>query len=137
MKKEKKILTFKSWENSCEKGTRAIALCDATNWFAEAINCVRDSNVNTKDERGVYTQHWVADNVRDDELGSIRPATEEEIDLYLDYVTMEDALKFGNGVKKVDVDWKHTSIKDGYVTIILTDLHLPWWKKLWNFYYKH
>ena len=134
MKKEEKILTFKSWINDCEKGTWAIALCDETNYFVEAINCVRDSQMGDKDKNGVYSRHWIADSVWQDELSSLRPATQEEVELYFSYVTKEEAIDFGNGNKKVEVLWDIHSSENGiyWMTIALSDL--PWWKKLWNFF---
>lgn len=86
--KQYSVETFMSWENEDHDGTfiRAIALCNAEGYFEQAINCVRDSDMGEKDEKGVYSRIWWADyikcygNERD-----IRPATPQEVELYLQY----------------------------------------------------
>ena len=132
--KEKKILTFKSWENSCEKGTWAIALCDNNDYFVEAINCVRDSQMGDKNKDGVYMRHWIADYIWPDEMESLRPATDAEQELYLNHVVLKEAADFGAGIKKVELGVMFADKYGTHMIITLSDL--PWWKKLWNFF-KH
>ena len=134
--KEKKILTFKSWINDCDKGTRAIALCDETNYFVGAINCVRDSQMGDKDENGVYSRQWWADSVWKEEEASLRAATKDEVELYLKYIDLEEAVDFSDGKQSVKIISKTTCILYGENTVIIELTDLPWWKKLWNFF-KH
>ena len=77
-----------SWENEDHDGKfiRAIALCDPNEYFEQAINCVRDSDMGDKDENGVYGRIWYADNIRIyGNERDIRPATPQEVELYLMY----------------------------------------------------
>ena len=87
------IHTVMSWNNTWGKETiRAIALCDAYKWFDAAINCLRDGDMGEKDENGVYSRIWWAD-----EAGSccddsdLRPATPDEVALYRQYCPWEFA----------------------------------------------
>ena len=87
------ILRFATWE---EYGERAYALIDQHSFFDTAINCCRDGSMGEKDERGIYSRHWVGDYAdSSDTYGlTVRPMTSDEIDLYLDYV--KDAIHKDN-----------------------------------------
>lgn len=77
-----------SWENEDHDGKfiRAIALCNPNGYFEQAINCVRDSDMGEKDENGVYARIWWADNIKCyGNERDIRPATPQEVELYLRY----------------------------------------------------
>ena len=90
--------TYMSWENETtvwnpekqvyEKETvRAIALCDQTGYFVQAINCMRDGDMGEKDENGVYQRIWYGDYIDcyGNERATLRPATPEEVELYKQY----------------------------------------------------
>lgn len=79
------ILRFATWE---EYGERAYALIDQYTFFDTAINCCRDGSMGEKDERGIYSRHWIADYAENsDTYGiTVRPMDSSEIDMYLDYV---------------------------------------------------
>lgn len=51
-------------------------------WFNMAINCDRDGDMGQKDAHGVYERKWRTDSV---ELNKVRPATPDEVELYLRY----------------------------------------------------
>lgn len=90
-------LTFMSWDNPDlkeGKTIRAIALCgwDSGDWFTVAINAVRDGQMGEKDENGVYERKWWGDAIwNDSDATNIRRASIAEVNLYLRYVTLEEA----------------------------------------------
>lgn len=94
-------LTFMSWDNPDlkeGKTIRAIALCggDSGDWFTVAINAVRDGQMGEKDENGVYERKWWGDAIwNDSDATNIRRASIYEVNLYLQYVTLEDAAEIG------------------------------------------
>ena len=99
MKKEYRKV-FMSWDNlevgREDKYIRAIALCDMYGWFDEAINCVRDCQMGEKDSNGVYERIWHADYIENDcGRENVRPATIEEVELYLQYCPL------GNDIKRI------------------------------------
>jgi len=67
---------------------RTIALCDGT-WFNAAINALRDGDMGEKDENGVYSRIWWADDMFNAEIEDLRPATIDEVNLYLKYYNPE------------------------------------------------
>lgn len=134
--KERKILTFYSWRN-LGKDVRAIALCETNKpwFFAVAINCLRDDDMFGVNSDGVYNRQWANDYVWTEELTSMRPATENEIRLYMKYVKVHDAVDgFGKGTKQVKVIKNFCDINGVHMGIELTDM--PVWKQVIN-YFKH
>ena len=92
------IATYMAWENTERvfntqakhyktDTVTAIALCDSNGYFEVAINCLRDGDMGEKDENGVYERKWSGDYIDcyGDERNTLRPATQQEIDLYLQY----------------------------------------------------
>lgn len=81
---------FISWSQA-GYDVRAIALVDDTNWFFEAINCMRDSDMGTRGEDGVYSRIWSGDvaNIYGDDEYDYRPASPQEVDLYLAHCDIE------------------------------------------------
>lgn len=90
MKKELYANKFLSWN---EDGERAIALCDGNGYFFQAINCCRDSDMGEKDENGVYSRIWWSDYIYNLDVEDVRPATKEEVDLFLKYCDPADEEK--------------------------------------------
>lgn len=141
MKKKKRFTTlaFMSWKNQIdEKNLRAIALCDCAGHFDVAINCIRDSDMGKKDKNGVYERLWYADYIScyGGEEKSLRLATKEEVDLYLDYVSLDQAigLEFNpyDNIEVVSV------VRGEYGSYVIAELKdEPWWKKLLNKFRKH
>lgn len=90
-------LVFMSWlnEGPDKKPVRAYALCDSTGWFEIAINCFRGSSRYDKDEideDGIYKGGtWLSDPIIDHNA-SVRPATREEITVYLKHAPLELAV---------------------------------------------
>ena len=120
-----------SWENPNEKGTWAIALCDSTGFFCEAINCARDGDMGKKDENGVYERIWYGDNIEcyGDELDTLRPATRDEVELYLEYVSLEDAV--GNlSEEPCSVHIVHKSYSEYVNSVVVRFVAPSWWKRL-------
>lgn len=68
---------------------RAIALCEGT-WFEEAINALRDGSMGEKDGNGVYERHWYGDDIYNADVSDVRPATLDEVKLYLKYCPLSD-----------------------------------------------
>lgn len=138
MKKDLQVLTFMSWDNEGwidNQNIRAIALCDPTGYFHEAINCTRDGSMGEKDENGVYERHWYGDSVicYGYERESLRPATKEEIDLYLRYVPIEDAVgkDFSDYYKVNIIDTCLTNSCFGYVVV---EYYVPLWQRIKDFF---
>lgn len=141
MKKNLQVMTFMSWDNEewannrNNGNIRAIALCDATGYFNEAINCMRDGSMGEKDENGVYERHWYGDNIDcyGNERESLRLATKEEIDLYLQYVPIEDAVgeNFCDHCKVKIVDMCFTTPCFGYVVV---EYYVPLWQRIKDFF---
>jgi hypothetical protein len=132
MKKENlSVMTFMSWENECEQGLRAIALCEESGFFYDAINCVRDGDMGCKDENGVYWRTWYGDNIEcyGNELDTLRPATKEEVELYLKYIPIDEAIgddcsdKFNSRVARLSVN-KYVSY------VIVETIQQTWYSKL-------
>lgn len=125
------------WVKNKEKGNiRAIALCNTTGYFFEAINCLRDGSMGEKDKNGVYDRHWYGDYIDcyGDESESLRPATNEEVALYLDYVPLEDALgkiffKNSTNIKIID-KCLSSSINFNYVVV---EYSRPLWRRIKTF----
>ena len=95
--------TFMSWKNE-DEDIRAIALCDVAGFFYQAINCIRDSQMGEKDEKGVYSRIWWGDNIScyGHETETLRPATYDEVKLYLEYCSVEEeADTYGVEIDKV------------------------------------
>lgn len=93
MEKNYDVLTFMSWNEEDLDGSsiRAIALCDDTGLFYEAINAPRDGQMGKKDENGVYDRIWWGDYIENGcDVKDVRPATKEEVDLYLKYCPIEN-----------------------------------------------
>lgn len=145
MKKNLEIFAFMSWDNeewvkNREKcNIRAIALCNTTGYFYEAVNCLRDGSMGEKDENGVYERHWYGDYIDcyGDESESLRPATNEEVALYLDYVPLEDALgkiffKNSTNIKIID-KCLSSDINFNYVVV---EYSRPLWWRIKNFFLK-
>lgn len=133
MKKENlSVMTFMSWENKYEQGLRAIALCEESGFFYEAINCVRDSDMGCKDENGVYGRIWYGDNIEcyGNELDTLRPATKEEVELYMEYVHIDEAIGnfdcsdiFNSRVVRLSVN-KYVSY------VVVETIQQTWYSKL-------
>ena len=101
--KELVVETFMSWENESSvwnketnkyesETVRAIALCDPTGYFMQAINCMRDGDMGEKDENGVYGRIWYGDYIDcyGNEHETLRPATPAEVELYKQYCPIVD-----------------------------------------------
>jgi hypothetical protein len=141
MKKNLQVMTFMSWDNEewannqNNGNIRAIALCDPTGYFNEAINCMRDGSMGEKDENGVYERHWYGDDINcyGNERESLRLATKEEIDLYLQYVPIEDAVgeNFCDHCKVKIVDMCFTTPCFGYVVV---GYYVPLWQRIKKFF---
>ncbi len=89
------VLTFMSWDNNYfvrnnEITLRAIALCYPNGFFKVAINCMRDGSMGEPDENGVYERQWTCDFLGCPIDSNIRPATKEEVNLYLKYCPIND-----------------------------------------------
>ena len=71
---------------------RAIALCDPSGYFMQAINCMRDGDMGKKDENGVYDRIWYGDYIDcyGNERETLRPATAKEVELYKKYCPIVD-----------------------------------------------
>ena len=71
---------------------RAIALCDPSGYFSQAINCMRDGDMGEKDENGVYDRIWYGDYIDcyGNERETLRPATAKEVELYKKYCPIVD-----------------------------------------------
>lgn len=139
-KKILSVMTFMSWENEEWNGNRnlgtirAIALCDQQGFFNQAINCMRDGDMGEKDENGVYGRIWYGDYIENGDCKNLRPATQEEVELYLKYVTIESAVGSDDpyewNVKIVKEDAGHYT-KDCYVRQVLVEFkQRPLWEKL-------
>lgn len=146
MKKQLKVFTFMSWlneewnDNEKIGDIRAIALCDCTGYFHEAINCLRDGAVGKKDENGVYERHWYEDNLYcyGDETASLRHATNEEIELYLQYVPLEKAIG-GELCEANDISYKIVDKRispDYNFDYILVEYSTPLWKRIKNWLFR-
>lgn len=129
MKKKERRLTIQtvmSWNNEYHGETvRAIALCDSSNYFDVAINCMRDGSMGEKDERGVYECKWSSDDAGacygDSDL---RPATAEEVALYRIYCPNE----FKEGVYCDDLGTRTRIIgvvTDRYGTHVVSEILPP------------
>lgn len=101
------VETFMSWENEGSvwnpetkkyenDRVRAIALCDPTGYFDVAINCLRDGDMGEKDENGVYPRTWAGDYIDcyGTERDTLRPATPQEVELYLKYCPVGNAYTY-------------------------------------------
>lgn len=143
MKKNLQVMTFMSWDNEewannrNNGNIRAIALCDASGYFFEAINCMRDGSMGEKDHNGVYERHWYGDNINcyGNERESLRLATKEEIDLYLRYVPIEDAV----GENVVHDDFKVNIVDINctpftYFDYVVVEYYVPLWQRIKNFF---
>ena len=126
-----------TWENEEWSGNqyfwkiRAIALCDSSGWFFEAINCMRDGSMGKKDSNGVYERTWFGDSIFADELSTLRPATREEVELYLEYVSLSAAIGdcYGDGadVRVITKDYgKYIS------SVVFEYVNPPLWKRIIN-----
>lgn len=130
------VMTFMSWENECDKNIRAVALCDATGFFFCAINCMRDGDMGEMDEDGVYSRVWYGDNIEcyGSELDSLRPATHEEVELYMQHVSIEDAVGNIEGS-----DYRTNVVREVFgkyfSCVIAEDVKLPWWKRFVEWFY--
>lgn len=139
-KKNLQVMTFMSWENEewlknqHNGNIRAIALCDASGYFFEAINCMRDGSMGEKDDNGVYERHWYGDYIScyGNERESLRPATKEEVDLYLRYVSIEDAVGMFDGITKIA-----DTIYDRNISHVIVEYKpLSLWQRFLNFIFK-
>ena len=127
------ILTVMSWKNEYHgEWLRAIALCDSTNYFDVAINCMRDGSMGEKDANGVYDRKWVSD-MADAYFSDcdLRVANEEEVELYKQYCPelFRDRMTF-EGDMRVRII---AEVDDRYGHHVIREL-LPvvWWKRLWR-----
>lgn len=134
MKKNLSVMTFMSWDeedwnNNKFYGTiRAIALCDSTGYFFEAINCMRDGSMGKKDSNGVYDRHWYGDYINGDEQ-NLSVATKREVELYLKYVSIEQAI--GDlYADHYDVQVVKTEYSDCFKCCVVVELKNHWWKNL-------
>lgn len=124
--REYSIWTFMTWnESSADETTRAIALCHPSGYFCCAINTQRDV-MGRKDENGVYERKWWNDYALTEE--NYRPATNQEVALYLRYVNWQDA---------VGEDYKVRCVITGDCTQVLLEERRPslWYRIrcLWNY----
>lgn len=94
---------FMSWENTHmvlnpetgkyeDEVVRAVALCDPSEYFSHAINCMRDGSMGEKDENGVYERIWYSDFIDcyGDERKTLRPATATEVELFKKYCPLQE-----------------------------------------------
>lgn len=124
-------MTFMSWDNEFEKGLRAIALCDSTGYFVAAINCVRDGDMGKKDKNGVYERIWYGDYIENDRNENLRPATIDEVNLYMSYIPVEEAIGNSDFYNLKNKFIKQSIGKYVSYVIIETTPH-NWYRKLWN-----
>lgn len=77
---------FVSWK--C--GERwATALITGHLWFCAAINTERDSDMEGEDADGCYNRIWWEDQLFDEDLETLRPATEKEIKKWAQKVVLD------------------------------------------------
>lgn len=123
MKKNYDVLTFMSWNEEDLDGSsiRTIALCDGSDYFDTAINAVRDGQMGEKDEFGVYPRIWYGDFIENNyTTNDVRPATADEVDLYLRYCPLEERREPIVGV-----------VRSPSRSFVIVCYYMPWWKKLW------
>ena len=130
MKKNYDVLTFMSWNEEDLDGSpiRAIALCDNSNYFDTAINAPRDGQMGEKDEFGVYPRIWYGDLIENNYTANdVRPATADEVDLYLRYCPLEErsACEYLQNEHIVNV------VRSPSRSFVIVRYYMPWWKKLW------
>lgn len=93
MKKNLQVMTFMSWDNKIyNEKVRAVALCASDGFFYAAINCMRDDDMGKRYDDGVYERKLWGDYIQNGEHKNLRPATKEEVSLYLDHVSMREAI---------------------------------------------
>lgn len=129
LKKNYDVLTFMSWDEEDLDGSpiRTIALCDNTGYFDTAINAVRDGDMGEKDEFGVYSRIWYGDYIDNNYTAKdIRPATGEEVNLYLRYCPLES-----RGAYEYLDERIVNVVRGKYYTSVIVRYYTPWWKKLW------
>lgn len=123
------VLTFMSWDEEDLDGSpiRTIALCDNTGYFETAINAVRDGDMGEKDEFGVYPRIWYGDYIDNNYTAKdIRPATAEEVNLYLRYCPLEARGSYEYLNERIV-----NVVRGKYYTSVIVRYCTPWWKKLW------
>ena len=98
--------------------TRAIGLCHpigGSTWFEVAINTLRDGDMGTKDENGVYSRKWWGDNIYNADVKDVRPASIAEVGLYLKYCDLDKEIYAENVAEflgliyssdKIEAVWK-------------------------------
>lgn len=87
-------LDFKAWQNDGDpEAETALALVGHNGWFDVALNCMRDGDMGTKGEDGIYSRAWYGDAVWDEEAKTLRAMTEAEVDLYLAHVELYEEWK--------------------------------------------
>lgn len=129
LKKNYDVLTFMSWDEEDLDGSpiRTIALCDNSGYFDTAINAVRDGDMGEKDEFGVYPRIWYGDYIDNNYTAKdIRPATAEEVDLYLRYCPLES-----RGAREYLNERIVNVVRTPYRSSVIVRYYTPWWKKLW------
>lgn len=102
MKKIKRYhsIIIKSWNNDFENEPRAIAAVEEDGWFNVAINCVRDGDMGKLGLDGVYSRTWGTDWADENDL---RPASEEEVEKYLNHIPMEWIIGDMDSIEEVNI----------------------------------
>lgn len=133
MERNLSIKTVMSWDNEYRgEHLRAIALCDAGNWFDVAINCMRDGSMGEPDSNGVYSRKWWSDQAcscSDD--SDLRPATEDEVELYRKYCPEQfESRTWYDGEMRIRI---LSVCSNRYGTHVIEETLPPvWWKQFWN-----
>lgn len=86
------LLRFVAWKNGGDpKAETAYALVEGHyDYFRCAINCMRDGDMGEKDERGIWSREWWGDSIWPEERPTMRPMTYEEVEMYMQYVDVQE-----------------------------------------------
>lgn len=108
---------------------RAIALCDVDGWFDVGINCLRDGDMGSKGDDGVYERLWYGDAISAGlGVSGLRCATMEEVKLYNSHVDLDGFWECHGGYIR--------SVKsvcgENFSYELVEFVHFPWWRRLFN-----